>query len=380
MLYPRSFLEQRIKEEKLRTGRTSSQFSVVWFNPFKLFSDDHTNTKTALNSIIKFLDQETRETDIKGWWDRSFFAVLLPDTTPENALLFIDKLVSRIQKNPYGGAELIRKASFEIFTFPNTQRFNNDGKENKKEEHSKTPRGDSNQNFHKFRHIINSPEWDFSNMKVIKKYHALIKRSLDILLSIPILIILSPLFLLCAILIKINSPGSVFYKQTRVGINGKSFTFLKFRSMYHNSDETVHKEHIKNLMNGSVGLKSIRNTTEKSYKLIEDERVTRFGRFLRKTSIDELPQFINVLKGDMTLVGPRPHPVYEVDHYNLWHSYRLHLKPGVTSLALVYGRSDINYEDTYRLDLQYVKKTSLILDIKILLRTIPVVLSRRGAC
>jgi lipopolysaccharide/colanic/teichoic acid biosynthesis glycosyltransferase len=132
-------------------------------------------------------------------------------------------------------------------------------------------------------------------------------------------------------------------------------------------------------MNGMAGLSNDGRSDESSYKLPKDDRVTRVGKFLRKTSIDELPQLINVLKGDMSLVGPRPHPVYEVEEYNLWHSHRLDVKSGITGLGQVYGRFNTGYEDVYRLDLRYLKRCSLILDLKILFKTIPVVLSRRGA-
>ena len=149
--------------------------------------------------------------------------------------------------------------------------------------------------------------------------------------------------------------------------------------MYHNCDETVHRKHVKNLAKQVVELSSAGPNGEKSYKLTHDPRITRVGRLLRKTSIDELPQLINVLKGDMSLVGPRPHPAYEVDLYSYWQNHRLYLKPGITGLGQVSGRYDKNYHDVFRLDCQYLKNTSLLLDLKILLKTIPAVFTRRGA-
>jgi lipopolysaccharide/colanic/teichoic acid biosynthesis glycosyltransferase len=132
-------------------------------------------------------------------------------------------------------------------------------------------------------------------------------------------------------------------------------------------------------MNGMAGLSNDGRSDESSYKLPKDDRVTRVGKFLRKTSFDELPQLINVLKGDMTLVGPRPHPVYEVEEYNLWHNHRLDVKSGITGFGQVHGRFNTDYEDVYRLDIRYLKKRSLFADLEILLKTIPVVLLRRGA-
>jgi lipopolysaccharide/colanic/teichoic acid biosynthesis glycosyltransferase len=149
--------------------------------------------------------------------------------------------------------------------------------------------------------------------------------------------------------------------------------------MHENSDEKIHQEHVKHLMNGEAGLSSTGHPGEKSYKLIEDDRVSKLGKFLRKISIDELPQLINVLKGEMTLVGPRPHPIYEVELYDLWQSYRLNLKPGITGLGQAYGRFNTDYEDVYRLDLQYFKNASFILDLKILFKTFSIVFSGRGA-
>ena len=150
--------------------------------------------------------------------------------------------------------------------------------------------------------------------------------------------------------------------------------------MVHNANPEIHKEHVRNLMNHNAGLTCNGHNGEKTYKLTQDDRVTRFGKFLRNTSLDELPQLINVLKGDMSLVGPRPHPVYEAELYHMWQRQRLDVKPGITCLGQIYGRHDTEYEDVYRLDLQYLKKASLPLDLKILLKTIPTVFSRNGAC
>jgi lipopolysaccharide/colanic/teichoic acid biosynthesis glycosyltransferase len=180
-------------------------------------------------------------------------------------------------------------------------------------------------------------------------------------------------------LIKIDSPGPVFYRQKRMGKGGKTFSLLKFRSMHDAADEKVHMEHVKNLRIGKACLCKDGYSGESSYKLFNDRRISRLGKILRKTSIDELPQLINVLKGEMSLVGPRPHPIYEVGLYNLWERYRLYRKPGITGLGQVYGRYNKSYEDVYRLDLQYCKDASLLLDLKILIKTIGVVLSIRGA-
>ena len=376
MLYSTPFLDQRIREEKLRSYRTGSPFSLVLFNLFCLVSDNGRVRKKAIDWIVKLFDQETRETDIKGWWDRNTLAIILLDTVPQDVLLLVDKLVSKIQENDYALGRSNGKAPFEIFNFPNVQQPKREATDNGREEDSGGPENKSNQNSNKLNSLINVPHGNFSNGNNFK---GLIKRCLDILLSVTGLIILSPLFLVCALLIKLDSPGPVLYRQTRVGKDAKRFTFLKFRSMSQNVNEEIHKNHVKNLINGRAGLSCDGRPAEKSYKLAEDNRVTQLGKFLRKTSIDELPQLINVLKGDMTLVGPRPHPVYEVEEYHLWQSHRLDIKPGITGLGQVYGRINTEYEDVYRLDIRYAKRPSLIMDLKILFKTIPVALSGRGA-
>jgi len=376
MLYSRPLLEQRIKEEKLRTYRKGSPFSLVLFNPFRLISNPCRSRKRAIDWIVKLLDQETRETDIKGWWDRSTLAIILPDTLPEDVLLLVDKLVSKIRENGYARTGSTEKAPFEIFNFPDIQPISGETRCNGREEDSERPENKSSKNYNKLDSLINLPEGSFSNGSNFK---GLIKRCLDILFSVTGLIILSPLFLVCALMIKLDSPGPAIYKQTRVGKGGKCFTFFKFRTMYHNCDERIHENHIKNLVNHRAVLSCNGRFNESSYKLIEDDRITRVGNVLRKTSLDELPQLFNVLKGDMSLVGPRPHPVYEAALYNQWRRYRLDVKPGITGLAQVDGRYNREYEEVYRLDLQYSKNSSLLLDLKILLKTLLVVLSSRGA-
>jgi exopolysaccharide biosynthesis polyprenyl glycosylphosphotransferase len=197
------------------------------------------------------------------------------------------------------------------------------------------------------------------------------KRIMDIVLASIMLVAALPVMLLLAMAIKLDSPGPIIFRQTRVGRGGRRFTFYKFRSMYHNSDPQVHQQFVRNLING--------NHSGKIYKLAEDKRITRVGRFLRRTSLDELPQLWNVLKGDMSLVGPRPPIPYEVAEYKEWHKQRLTVTPGLTGLWQVTARSSVSFDEMVALDLEYVRRQSLALDIKILLLTIPAVLSGRGA-
>lgn len=206
-----------------------------------------------------------------------------------------------------------------------------------------------------------------------------IKRVIDFAGSLTGLVVLSPLFLIITILIKLDSTGPTVFKQTRLGLNGKPFIFYKFRSMLNNSDSSVHQEYIYEQIHGEEVKATLLHGGEKAFKLVEDGRVTKVGRILRRTSLDELPQLINVLKGEMSLVGPRPPIPYEVKMYKEWYKRRLTVVPGITGLWQVSGRSELSFEDMVRLDIAYVDNWSVWLDIKILFKTIWVVLRRRGA-
>jgi exopolysaccharide biosynthesis polyprenyl glycosylphosphotransferase len=205
-----------------------------------------------------------------------------------------------------------------------------------------------------------------------------LKRAFDIVVTLPIVILLSPLMALVVILVKIESPGPVIFKQERIGENGVPFTFYKFRSMRCDADPEVHKAHVKRLIeeNVELGASSEENV---SLKMEDDPRITRVGRFIRKTSIDELPQFFNVLKGNMSVVGPRPPIPYEVNIYKDWHRRRLEGLPGITGWWQVKGRNRVSFDEMVRMDIYYVEHQSLWLDLKILLMTPWAVISGRGA-
>ena len=193
------------------------------------------------------------------------------------------------------------------------------------------------------------------------------------------LVLFSPIMLAIAAAIKLTSPGPIIFKQERFGLLGKKFEFLKFRSMYINNDPNIHRKYVEKLIK-----KEIKNDGNGEgvdvYKIKDDPRITTVGKFLRKTSLDELPQFINVLKGEMSLVGPRPPIPYEVEKYDIWHKRRVFaIEPGITGLWQVKGRSRTTFDDMVRLDLKYIRNWSLWLDLKILIRTPWVVLSGKGA-
>ncbi len=201
------------------------------------------------------------------------------------------------------------------------------------------------------------------------------KRVVDLVLSAMALLILSPVLAVLALLIKLHSAGPVIFRQTRVGKDGRPFTFLKFRSMCHNADVSIHRDHVAALIAGHDQAPA----NGKSAKLERDPRITGLGRILRKTSIDELPQLINVLRGDMSLVGPRPAIPYEVELYQEWHKQRLKVSPGITGWWQVRGRNLVSFDDAVAMDLYYIEHLSLGMDLKILLMTPFAVLKGKGA-
>lgn len=201
----------------------------------------------------------------------------------------------------------------------------------------------------------------------LKGFNAMLKRTVDFFASGLLLVILSPLFLLIALLIKIESPGPVFFMQERVGQDEKRFKMFKFRSMIEDAEKLL------------SGIEHLSEVEGHIFKMKKDPRVTTVGRVLRKFSLDELPQLINVFRAEMSLVGPRPPLPSEVVKYNSWHLKRLRTAPGITGLWQVSGRSQLPFEDMVRLDIYYIENWSLWMDIKILLRTIPTVLFTRGA-
>lgn len=239
-----------------------------------------------------------------------------------------------------------------------------------------------------------------------------IKRAMDILVSLALLVFLSPLLLFIALCIRLDSAGPVLFTQSRAGLNrrrrnrraahpvaslpfterrstqdrrkndygARIFTMYKFRTMYHNCDSELHKRYIARYVRGGAAVKEPGEIPQGShFKLTEDPRITRLGRILRRTSLDELPQLINVLKGDMSLVGPRPYPLYEIQLYEEWHKKRLWAIPGITGLWQVKGRSRVSFEQAIEMDIHYVEHCGLLLDLKILLLTPWAVFSGRGA-
>jgi exopolysaccharide biosynthesis polyprenyl glycosylphosphotransferase len=207
----------------------------------------------------------------------------------------------------------------------------------------------------------------------------LVKRASDLIIAALALIVLLPLWALIALLVKLDSKGPVFYRQERVGMDGRVFLFIKFRSMHMDADDAIHREYQEKLIAGRTEEINLGDAEKPVFKLANDPRITRVGKILRRLSLDELPQLLNVLRGDMSVVGPRPPIPYEVENYELWHRKRLDMKPGITGLWQVSGRNRLSFDEMVRLDLFYIENWSLWLDVKIILKTLPVMLRGENA-
>jgi lipopolysaccharide/colanic/teichoic acid biosynthesis glycosyltransferase len=207
----------------------------------------------------------------------------------------------------------------------------------------------------------------------------LVKRSFDVLCASIILIFAMPIIALAALAVLIDDGRPIFFRQQRIGAQGRRFEMLKLRTMKTAAADSVHRQYVEKwISNGHSAAAAANDDGGKVFKLANDSRVTRVGRILRKFSLDELPQIINVVRGDMSLIGPRPALPYEVEHYQDWHRRRLEGLPGITGLWQVSGRNQISFDEMVKLDVQYLEDWSLTTDIGILFRTIPVLLRGEG--
>jgi exopolysaccharide biosynthesis polyprenyl glycosylphosphotransferase len=310
--------------------------------------------------MLSALSCSTRETDIAGWYrEGAVLGVIFTEVhrAERNALqnLVLAKLRETLHVGL--GAEWVDQIRISFHFFPEDW-----------DKPSVSPLSD--EKFYP----------DLFERNDARKFPHLVKRAMDIAGSIMALILFSPLFVVIALAIKLTSKGPILFKQQRIGQYGTLFTFLKFRSMKSENDPRIHREYVKRFITGEVDSTHPDHSRSVVYKIQEDPRITRVGKFLRKTSLDELPQFINVLKGDMSLVGPRPPISYELEMYHIWHRRRvLEVKPGITGLWQVKGRSRTKFDDMVRLDLRYARTWSPWLDLVILLQTPRAVLSSDGA-
>ena len=206
--------------------------------------------------------------------------------------------------------------------------------------------------------------------------HLRLKRWMDLVIGVPALIVLSPVLALVAIIVRLDSPGPVLFRQNRIGMGGRPFAIWKFRTMIPDAADALHRDLVLPLVRGCANDASEHGAepARRIYKLADDPRITRAGRWLRKTSLDELPQLFNVLRGEMSLVGPRPPVTYEYDAYDPWQLERLKMPQGMTGLWQVSGRNRLSYRRMHELDIEYVRRWSLRLDLRILAMTLRAVI------
>ncbi|MBN2656311.1 MAG: sugar transferase [Spirochaetales bacterium] len=315
-----------ITYERSRSDRNGSVFSII-------ILDTSQKNQMSLKNIITKITQVSRTIDCVGWYENDNIALLLPDTREDGAIVLGNKLISELN--------LVKEnIHLEIYSYPEHWLSNIDEKKNES-------RQQNNLKNLMERHFVKKlPLW---------------KRTLDISVSFLMLLIASPVLLLTALYIKIVSPGPVLFTQIRIGYKGMPFKFYKFRSMHHDNNQSFHGKHSQSFIkDGDVPMEKLDS---------KDPRIIPGGKILRKSCIDELPQLLNIFKGDMSLVGPRPCIPYEASEYLRWHTHRFDTVPGLTGLWQVSGKNKLTFKQMIRLDIQYCRNMSLWNDIKIIFKT-----------
>jgi exopolysaccharide biosynthesis polyprenyl glycosylphosphotransferase len=339
--------------ERKRADRSSDCFILMLVDLSEI--GEGAGSWAARNSAIEALSIAKRETDVMGWFEnQAVVGLILPqlgDCKPSTAIELErrvqDELVRRLD------ARTVKQIPLKVHVHTQKKDLNDFGPIDPLLEEVRPPSQAATLN-------------------------DAFKRTLDIVGSLLLLITLSPLMLIIAALVKATSRGPVLFKQTRIGQRGQPFQMLKFRSMRVNASADIHQQYVTQFIKAGAAAQA---GAPGVYKLTNDPRITPIGNFIRKTSIDELPQLLNVLGGSMSLVGPRPPLKYEVEQYKPWHCRRvLEAKPGITGLWQVEGRSRTTFDEMVRLDLRYVRSRSIWTDLKILLATPRAVIAGKGAC
>jgi lipopolysaccharide/colanic/teichoic acid biosynthesis glycosyltransferase len=351
---PEEHFQRMVCLERKRAERSGKPFLLMLLDTGRVSAEGR-NAK-VLQSVFSALALSTRDTDITGWYkDNSVVGVMFTEIAVDLKKSILGTMLVRVSSalRDCLTLEQFSQINISFHLFP----------EEWGEETPTHPQDSA---------LYPDLRREDGRRRVARGF----KRAMDVVGALAAVIVFSPLFLLIAAAVKFTSKGPVFFRQPRIGQFGRRFTFLKFRSMYVNNSSEIHKEYVRKLIAGKADQKG----RDGVFKITDDPRVTPVGRILRRTSLDELPQFINVLLGEMSLVGPRPPVPYEVEAYDVWHRRRLlEARPGITGLWQVNGRSRTKFDDMVRLDLQYARKQSLWLDVKILLRTPAAVVSGDGA-
>jgi lipopolysaccharide/colanic/teichoic acid biosynthesis glycosyltransferase len=357
VMLPQDLFRRLLQFERLRTERSGRHFVLMLLECGNLLQLTNAPVLAKLKLAVT---EPTRQTDIKGWYQHNLtIGVIFTEVGPANDKSAVETLSTKITTSLTAKltAEQLERIRMTFHVFP----------EDWGAEDPEMP----------VRSIL---QMDLGRGADGKKTALTTKRVIDIAGSIAGLLLCTPLMLAIAFAIKLTSKGPVLFRQVRFGQYGRKFTFLKFRSMYVDSDHRLHEDYIHRFIKGHPDAVQSAGNAQKLYKLTDDPRITSIGRLLRKTSLDEIPQFLNVIRGEMSLVGPRPPVIYEVERYDLWHRQRLlAVKPGITGLWQVEGRSRVKFDDMVRLDIRYARSWSIWLDLKILLQTPRAVILGSGA-
>jgi lipopolysaccharide/colanic/teichoic acid biosynthesis glycosyltransferase len=341
----RQQFQAQLRREKRRSERSNAPLSIATFRVQDANRDGIDNA----HRLLYLLSNSKRETDVLGCLEHDLVAIILPETGAQGMQRFIQKVADQVR---------------DLCTATTTATYPD-------ELFEALAMGRPNSRDLEPLFLDRAPGSG--------RRRDLLKRCVDVTGAMTGILVFSPVMLVTALAIATTSRGPIIYKQVRLGQRGSPFAFYKFRSMHCSVDDTIHREYVTKLIEGGASDGSAARPSQPWTKIQDDPRVTRIGRFIRKTKIDELPQLINVLKGDLSLVGPRPPLAYEVEKYRPWHLRRiLDTKPGVTGLWQVEGGSQTTFEDMVRMDLRYIRRCSFMLDIRILFKTFTVVL-RRGS-
>jgi lipopolysaccharide/colanic/teichoic acid biosynthesis glycosyltransferase len=347
-----------ISLERKRTERSQRPFLLMLLDLGAIMVDG--KHAKVIDIVLASLSTSIRETDVTGWQkDRAILGVMFTEIPAEGRSSIVGTMVSRVSGVLYNKLtfDQFNQITISCYVFP--EEWDHDV--------SQRP---SDPTLYP----------DLEKRETSSQLYSTAKRAVDILGSLFGLVLFAPVFLAIAAAIKLTSKGPVFFRQQRIGQFGTPFVFLKFRSMYLDNDSKIHREYVQQLISGKAERQPSNGDGQGVYKLTKDPRVTRVGSFLRRTSLDELPQLYNVLRGEMSLVGPRPAIPYEVQAYEIWHRRRvLEAKPGITGLWQVNGRSRVRFDEMVRLDVRYAMQRSFWLDLKILLQTPRAVIMGEGA-
>jgi lipopolysaccharide/colanic/teichoic acid biosynthesis glycosyltransferase len=346
-----------IAKERNRTDRSGLAMAILLIG---LHEGQGTPERVRFSDVAHALSTIKTDTDIMGWFDQdSVMGLLVPDIDEHALAATCERLEADFRREiaHHNEGDPQEGLTIRLRVYPEPRSHGEEG----------------SQQVDPFLY----PELH-ADQKAIRNFHVL-KRGIDIFASILLLLSLLPLLLAIAGLVKLTSRGPVIFRQVRIGQMMKPFRICKFRTMYADADNGIHHDYVSWFINSSAKVQA--KGTASFFKLTNDPRITPIGHVLRKTSLDELPQLWNVLRGEMSLVGPRPPLWYELQQYKPWHRHRvLEAKPGITGLWQVTGRSRTTFDDMVRLDLRYARARSLWADIRILLATPAAVIKGKGAC